>query len=302
MVFLGKHHHRHGGTDALVAASAVAHHGNHGSCHTRIAGTTGYGEYAREYSIAHDTASQGTAQCLAEGMTVVLRQSAVRRVLIKVLGFKYEFYVVRACRRGILIHFSQRQWNTNALLAHGAGLFLEKHVTVLPQIYKVRMMPLYYRLGLVFAAPAQHTYEQLVGVVLFKGNLYAPFTDISARLLHGNGIGVAKHFKPQFVPAHNRSQCHSNGKPHHACAGNAHTHGIFQYIQTETEFYTVGNTPHKSRCTRHAQGNGNRFGASYRRHNLTAYQGCNGTSFSICYHKPYIIIYNVSICKSINKT
>ena len=37
-VLLGIDAHRIGGADALVAAARIAHHGNHGSTHTGIAG------------------------------------------------------------------------------------------------------------------------------------------------------------------------------------------------------------------------------------------------------------------------
>ena len=64
VVLLGEHHHRHGGADALVSATAVAHHGNHRPCHTGITGTAGDTEHLREDAVAHDTAPQGRAHRL----------------------------------------------------------------------------------------------------------------------------------------------------------------------------------------------------------------------------------------------
>ena len=46
---------RIGGTDALVAAAAVAHHGNHGSSHAGVAGRGGLGEDMREDAFAENT-------------------------------------------------------------------------------------------------------------------------------------------------------------------------------------------------------------------------------------------------------
>ena len=89
-VFDGIHHNGICGTDALVAAAAVAHHRNHSSSHTGIACRGCLGNDMREDAVAEDAFGEWTVDGFAEVVTVVAEDGIVGGLHVVFLGLEDE--------------------------------------------------------------------------------------------------------------------------------------------------------------------------------------------------------------------
>ena len=100
LVFLGKDYHGVGGTDALVARTAVAHHGYHGASHTCIARQRSLGYDVREHGVAKDTMAQRTIHGLAQTVAVVALDGLFGCAHVEVAGLEDKLQLVDGGGKG----------------------------------------------------------------------------------------------------------------------------------------------------------------------------------------------------------
>ena len=80
LILRGIHNHGIGGTDTLVATTAVAHHRNHRPTHSGIASRSRARDDMREDIVAEDAMAQRTVHRLAQAMTIVALDGKFRRL------------------------------------------------------------------------------------------------------------------------------------------------------------------------------------------------------------------------------
>ena len=109
VVLLAKDDHGQGGSDALVAAARIAHHGNHGSGHTCIAGRRGLRQDVAEDGLAHDATAQRSAQRLAEFVTIIATERNPGCILVEATCLVDELKLFKRRSGGELIDLAKGQ-------------------------------------------------------------------------------------------------------------------------------------------------------------------------------------------------
>ena len=113
----------------------------------------------------------------------------------------------------------------------------------------------------------------------------ALFVDEASAGLYGLGSAILQHLQLIGGLAYQGTQRHSNGKPNHACAGNAYPHGILQNVGTQLEGNLLRSAAQYLGSLGNAQGNGNRLGTPNGWYNFGLHQSDNLLSFGICHHR-----------------
>ena len=107
VVLLSEDHDRQCRRYALVARARVGHYRNHGSCHTCVARAACGREDMREHAVAHYAASERSAECLSQLMSVVPEERFGRCSLVQPPCVVYELYIGERCCRGEVVDCAQ---------------------------------------------------------------------------------------------------------------------------------------------------------------------------------------------------
>ena len=99
------------------------------------------------------------------------------------------------------------------------------------------------------------------------------------------GIGhIAQHLQAVFAFAHQRTQRNGNRKSHHASAGNAHAHGVFQNVGTQIRLDVSRCATQRLGSLSHTQRHRHRFRTTDSRHHFTLHQLNNSLSLLLVNH------------------
>ena len=105
--------------------------------------------------------------------------------------------------------------------------------------------------GFIPAGFAAHLDIKLFRDILLQRYIDAFFADKAFSLFYGGRIAVFQHFQLILRLAYQRSQGYSYGQSNHTCAGNAHSHCVFQDIGTQQDIYFLRLCTQGFGCFRH---------------------------------------------------
>ena len=242
MVLLGKDHHGIRGADALIATARIAHDGNHGASHTRIAGAARAGEDVREDAVAHYAAAQWARESLAQAVAVVARERLLGSCFVETARLLNEFDFGQRRSGGKVVHLAHIQRERCVLVLCGRSLRytiggvaqVKRGLSVARYIYKVCMAMGYHHFSLVaLVIIGMNLHIEFAGRVFLEPNLYAVFGNIRLALLNSLGRAVAQDLQPIGRTSHDGAKGNGNGQSHHACARDAHAHSVLENIGTQ---------------------------------------------------------------------
>ena len=290
VVLLGEDHHGVGGADALVARTGVAHHGYHGAGHAGIAGTGGGGEDVGENVVAHDAAAQGTRECLAQAVPVVALERTFGCGLVEAAGLVDEGdFFERHCG-GILPDLAERERVAEGLHALGtvvlaaafaAVLLVEEYFPVVGEVAEVGVLARNGGRGGVAVGRADaYVHVEFAGGIFRERYVDAAAVDVLLALFDGFGGDTREAFEFLLGTADECAEGDGDGEAHHAGAGDAYAHGVFQHVGTEADFDALGKAAQKLGGTAHGEGYADGFGAADGGNNPVVYEGSDLLFFS----------------------
>jgi len=282
---LGVDHHGKRRRDALVAASRVAHHGDHRPGHAGVARRGGVGQYPRENAVAHNLpfalATERTPYAVAE----LPGESLLGGGLVQAACFEDEAQFVEGRRRGELPHAVQREGYFAPILFGRRGrTFVERHLAVALEVYERGMAARDHRRGTVPGAPGLDLDIEFLGDTLLQVDTYALFVDIPAALRNGFGRHIAQHFQPVLRTADERPERHGDRQADHPRTGDPNAHGVFEDIGAQAHGDLFGTRAEQFGGTRRAQRHGDGFGTPDGGHHFAVDEGDNTLSFVLGQH------------------
>ena len=107
-VLFGIHYNRHGGGNALVARTAVAHHRHRSTAHAGIACCRGVRQYPRECAVAHNLTLAFRVECAAYMMAVRVHQGPFSCSLVELPCLEHKTDFVERSAHGKIPHYAHR--------------------------------------------------------------------------------------------------------------------------------------------------------------------------------------------------
>ena len=223
-----------GGADALVARTAVAHDRDECTAHAGIGGQCGLGEDAGEDGVAKDAVTQWPVHGLAQAVAVVALDGLLGGLEVVVAGLENEANFVEWGLHGEVIDQAKFEFNV-ALVAIAAAvrLLVEQHLGVARDVHKAGVRPADDGAGGMATSLAQDLNIQFVAFALLELDVDASLINVLLALLDGLGTNVLDDLELVLALADDGAQGDGDGQADHACAGDAHAHGVLEDVGTQ---------------------------------------------------------------------
>ena len=241
LILHGIDHHWVSSTDTLVTTTAIAHHRNHGSTHTGIAGRSCAREDMRENILTEDTMTQRTVHRLAQTMTIIALDRFLGSLHIILLGLEDERDFIERSRSGKIIYQAEVELDIILLfiVTTMTATVIHHHLTIALHIHKVGMTTGDNGRSHIAASTADYLDIEFIDISLLEFDVNISIIDILLPLFERGRSEIFQHLQLIFRFADEGTQRNCDRQTNHSRAWDSHTHRILEHVGTQEHFNAI---------------------------------------------------------------